>query len=95
MPRKCEYLVKRRPIGDKLDSDELLARRNKFFAAQVQPCSERGLAVVAQALRIGYGDEEQIQRRSLRVAAIDEVPLHKGLVNPTELLGHVAEPLRP
>lgn len=95
MSRKCKYLIQRRLIGDKLDSDELLARRNKFLGTQVQPCCERGLTVVAQALRIGYGDEEQIQRRGLRAAPIDEMPLHKGLVNPTELLGNLAEPLGP
>lgn len=95
MSRKCKYLIQRRLIGDKLDRDELLARRNKFLGTQVQPGGERGLAVVAQALRIGYGDEEQIQRRSLRAAPIDEMPLHKGLVNPTELLGNLAEPLGP
>ena len=95
MSRKCKYLIQRRLIGDKLDRDELLARRNKFLSTQVQSCAERGLAVVAQALCIAYGDEEQIQRRGLRAAPIDEVPLHKGLVNPTELLGNLAEPLGP
>ena len=81
-------------IGDEIELDELLARRAELLGAQVQPLHERGAAVVAQALRIGHRDQEQIQRRGARVAAIDQVALHEGLVNPAELLGHLAQPLR-
>lgn len=93
--RKRKYLVERRLIGDEFDLHELLAGRDKLFDAQVQPRRDRGLAVVAQALGIGHGDQEQIERRGVRVAAIDEVPLHEPLVNPAELLGHLAQPLGP
>ena len=92
---KCKHLVERCLIGDEFDLDELRSRRDKLLATQVQPPRERGLAVVAQALRVGDGDEKQIKRRGARLAAIDEVPLHECLINPTELLGHLAQPLGP
>ena len=81
-------------VGEELEIDELLARRAELLGAQVQSLHERGAAVVAQALRIGHRDQEQIQRRCARVAAIDQVALHQGLINPAELLGHLAQPLR-
>lgn len=70
--------------------DELLARRGQFLARQVQPRRERGLAVVAQALRVGYCHQEQVKRCCARAAVIDEMPLHECLINPTELSGHLA-----
>ena len=74
---------------------ELLAAcRAEFLAAQAQPLHERGAAVGAQALRVGHRDQEQVQRRSACVAAIDQVALHQGLINPAELLGHLAQALR-
>jgi len=91
----CKHLVERCLIGDEFDLDELRSRRDKLLATQVQPRRERRLAVVAQAVRVGHGDEEQIKRRGARLAAIDEVPLHERMINPTELLGHLAQPLGP
>ena len=75
--------------------DELLARRAEFLGAQVQPLRERGPTVVAQALRVGHRDQEQVQRCCTRVATIDQVALHESLVNPAELLWHLAQPLGP
>ena len=81
-------------IGDQLESDELLPRRAELLAAQVQSLHERAAAVIAQALRIGHRDQEQIQRRCLRGTTIDQVALHESLINPAELRGHLAQPLR-
>lgn len=94
-PGNGKHLVQRSLIGEEIELDELLARREEFLGAQVQPLRERGAAVVAQALRVGHCDQEQVQRRCARVAAIDQVALHESLVNPAELLGHLAQPLGP
>ena len=92
---KCQHLVQRGPIGDEIEIDELPSRRVEFVDAQVQPLRERGAAVVAQALRIGHREQEQVQRRGACIAAIDQMTLHEGLVNPAELLGHLAQPIGP
>jgi len=90
---KRQYLIQWCLIGDEFEIDELRSRRNQFLATQVQPRPERGLAVIAQALRVGHGDEEQIKGCGTRLAPIDEVIAHDALVNPTELRGHLAQPL--
>ena len=87
---KGKHLVQRCLIGDKFELDELRSRRDQFLVTQVQPRRERGWAVVAQALRVGYCHQEQVKRRCARATAIDEVPLHERLINPTELIGHLA-----
>ena len=56
---------------------------------------EGGAGVVAQALRIGHRDQEQVQRGGTRLAAVDQVALHQGVINPAELLGYLAQPLGP
>ena len=71
-----------------------MARRAELLGAQVQSLHERGAGVVAQALRVGHRDQEQVQRRGARVAAIDQVALHQGVINPAELLRHLAQLLR-
>lgn len=73
----------------------MLARRAELLGAQVQPLREQAAAVVAQALRVGHRDQKQVQRRCARVAMIDQVTLHEALVNPAELLGHLAQSLGP
>lgn len=93
-PGDGQHLVERRLIGDEIEFDELLSRRAELCAAQVQSLHQRATAVVAQALRIGYRDQEQIQRSRARLASIDQVALNQGVVNPAELLRHLAQPLR-
>ncbi len=93
--RQCQHLVQRRYERDEFELDELLACRAEFLGAQVQSLHQRGAAVVAQALRVGHRDQEQIQRCGACLATIDQVALHQGLINPAELLGHLAQPLRP
>jgi len=90
---KRQHLIQRCLIGDEFDIDELRSRRDEFLATQVQPRTERRLAVIAQALRVGDCDEEQIKGCGTRLAPIDEVIPHDALVNPTELRGHLAQPL--
>ena len=82
-------------VGEEIEIDELLARRDQLSAAQAQPLGERGRAVVAQTLRVAHRDQEQIKRRGTRLEAIDEVALHQALVNPAELHWHLAHPLGP
>ena len=89
----CNTACSASSVGAGTSTNSGLARRAELLGAQVQPLRERGVAVVAQALRIGDGDEEQIQRRGARLAAIDEVPPHEGVINPAELRGHLAQPL--
>jgi hypothetical protein len=92
-PANGQHLVQRSLVGDEIEVDELLACRAELLGTQVQPLRQRGGAVVAQALRIAHRDQEQIQRGCARVAMIDQVALHQRLINPAELLGHLAQPL--
>ena len=48
----------------------------------------------AQALGVGDGDQEQVQRGGARVTPVDQVPLYQGLINPAELRRHLAHLLR-
>lgn len=91
---KCEYLVQRWLVGNEIERDELVTCRTQLISAQVQSSGDGGGAVVAQALGVGHRDQEQIQGCAARVTAINEMPLHQGLVNPTELLGDLAHLLR-
>ena len=70
------------------------ACRAELLDAQVQALHEGGATVVAQTLRIGHRDQKQIQRRGTRIATIDQVTLHQGVVNPAEVLRHLAQLLR-
>jgi len=67
--------------------------RAKLVGAQVQSSSDGGCAVVAQALSVGHGEQEQVQGCAAGVAAVNEMALHQGLVNPAELFWHQAQPL--
>lgn len=91
---QCEHLVQRCLVGNEIERHELGAGRTQLISAQVQSSGDGGCAVVAQALGVGHRDQEQIQGCGTRVAAINEMPLHQGLVNPAELLGDLAQLLR-
>jgi hypothetical protein len=81
-------------VGDQIERHEVLACRPKRIAAQVQALRDGGGGVVAQALSVGHGDQEQVQGCAVCVAAVNEMALHQGLVNPTELFWHQANSLR-
>jgi hypothetical protein len=81
-------------VGNELKLNEPLACHSQFLSAEVQARRQCGSAIVAQALRISYGNEKQVQRSHTVVAALDEVALHQRLVNPAEVLGNLAQALR-
>ena len=60
-----EHLVQRGLEGDEVGADEGLAGIEERTPVQGQARGERGVGVVAQAPRVGDGDEEQVQRPSL------------------------------
>ena len=90
-----QHLVQRRAEGDEIELDELAACRFEVLVAQVQPPRQRRRPVVAQALGVADRDQEQVQRGRTRFAAVDKVLLDERVVNPTELLGDLAQPLGP
>jgi len=92
--RYGQYLVQRGLVGDEVKLDEPLACQSQFLSTEVQARRQCGATVVAQALRVGHGDEKQVQRGASVIAAVDEVVLHQGLVNPTELLWSFAYAIR-
>ena len=47
---------------DEVGADELVAGPGEVVAVQGQPCGERGVGVIAPALRIAHGHQEQVQR---------------------------------
>ena len=52
------------------------------------------IRVVAQALRIGHGQQQQIQRERAAIAALDVALTHHALVDPAELSGNAPQALR-
>ena len=57
-----QHLVEQGLEGDEIGADEGVAGVVELVPVEWQARGERGVGVVAQAARIGDGDEEQIQR---------------------------------
>ena len=87
-------LVQRRLERDEADADELVAGVGEAVAVQRQARGERRVGVVAQALRVGHGHQEQVQRPGLGRARLEPAFTHQAVVHPAELLGGPAQTLR-
>ena len=61
-----QHLVQGLLVGDQLRGDEFLAGAQQSRSIQRQQPRDGRIRVIAQALGIGHGDEEQVQRQGLR-----------------------------
>ena len=93
-PTQGEHLIQRTLVGDEPDADEVPARPLQLSRLQRQQSADRGVTVVAQALRVSDSDQQQVQRQGRRAAALEATIADQALVYPTEVRRHPAQPLR-
>jgi hypothetical protein len=82
---ESQDLVQRGLVGDQPGLDQRLPRANHRRWVKGQAPGDGGIAIVAQALRVPDGDQEQVQRQRGRIAVLDVTVTDQALIDPAEL----------
>ena len=81
-------------------------KRNEAGLLQLRPCRRKleridfesaaqgGVGVVTQALGVGDGDQEKVNRQREAVAALDVMVADQTVIHPVEAGRHPSEPVR-
>lgn len=84
-------MVERTPVSEQLSGDEFLASLAQGGLRHRQAPTQGGLRVVAEALGIGHGEQQQIEGTGRVAEPINVVLTDQALIDPAELLGHLSE----
>lgn len=91
---QAEHLGERRVVGDQVEGEEIPAGLGQPSRIPFQASGQTRIAVVAQALGIGDGDQKRIQRSGADVSLLAGVLPHPAVIVPAEMLGHLTQAFR-
>jgi hypothetical protein len=77
-------------VGHHVGGDELLAGFGQRHGIEVQVAAEGGIGVVAEALGVGDGDQEEVERPGGRFTVREALVTNETMIHPAELGGNSA-----
>lgn len=87
-------MVERVFVNEQAGLDQLAAGVEQLRMIEVEHALQARIGVVAQALGIGDGDQDQVKGQGGVVTALEVTVTDQALIDPTELSGNAAEPFR-
>jgi hypothetical protein len=88
-------LIERLLISNQVGLLEVLAGGGQCGEVNAQMTANRLVGVIAQALDIGDGDQEEVESQLDAITALDVVMPDKPVVDPIESGGDLAQAVRP
>lgn len=82
-------------VGDEIRTQEFCACRRERDGIQAKGSADAGIGVIAEAARVGDGEEEEVQGQGLGSTAGSDPGAEETLIAPTETRRDLTKPFGP